>query len=411
MLKNKFKVIALLLVLILSLSIPIVRAENEVTSEDPESSITVEPTEDVENEQSNDAETEQNEDVENDETDQTGDEENTADEQVQSEDPENTMKKQDVYIVDDDVVIDYIVDGNLYVIANNVTINSQIGGDAFIIAQTINIDKDAYIYSNLFSISSDLNITGVIYDLYAMSKNINIDGYIYRDIRVATNDLNINGVVGRNAYVTANNINFESGEDEANGVINGNFNYTSSQEISIPDDSVNGEVNYSEQIVSESHSSISSYIMSLGGLIASVLIIWGLSLWLTPKFIKNASELIKTKPLKVYGFGLLTPIVSLLVISILFLLGLTAKIALILTGLLILAFALSTSIFIITINELICQKFKIEKNHIKIGTLILTALVFWIIALIPYIKILANLVVYLGGLGLLIINIIPSKKD
>ncbi len=397
MLKNKFKIITLFLVLILSLTIPVVRAENEVTSEDPESLSTVEQTEDVENTT----------------TEQTEDNAAETTEQTQNESPEDTMKKQDVYIVDNDVVIDYIIDGNLYVIANNVTINSQIGGDAFIMAKTINIEKDAYIYSNLFALTQNLTITGVIYDLYAAGDTVNINGYIYRDIRIAANNLNINGgVVGRNAYVGADNINFSTGENETTGVINGNLNYNSSKEISIPEGSVNGETNYSKSIEKENNTSpITSYIMSLGGLIATVLIIWLLLLRLLPKFIKNSLELLKTKPLKVYGFGILTPIVSILAILILLSIGITAKIALILTGVLILAFALSTSVFIITINELICEKYKIEKTNIKIGILILTSLAFWILALIPYVNILVNLAVYLGGLGIIINSLIPSKRD
>ena len=123
MLKNKITKITLVLLLALSLLVPIVRADDNEA----------EPISD--NSQEKAIETTQ------------GNE--TTSETTQSTD--NSMKKSDVYLTGDDVKVDYIVDGNLFILANTVTISSQIGGDAFICAKTINVEKEGYIYSNLFS--------------------------------------------------------------------------------------------------------------------------------------------------------------------------------------------------------------------------------------------------------------------
>ena len=76
---------------------------------------------------------------------------------------------------------------------------------------------------------------------------------IYRDIRVTTSTLNVNGVVGRNAYVNCSDINFAQPSSEQQettainqGVINGDLNYTSSKELSIPDGAVTGNKNFTE---------------------------------------------------------------------------------------------------------------------------------------------------------------------
>ena len=121
----------------------------------------------------------------------------TTSETTQSTD--NSMKKSDVYLTGDDVKVDYIVDGNLFILANTVTISSQIGGDAFICAKTINVEKEGYIYSNLFAAANEVNISGVVYDLYTTANTLNINGYVYRDIRTSSDTLNFSGVIGRNA--------------------------------------------------------------------------------------------------------------------------------------------------------------------------------------------------------------------
>ena len=86
--------------------------------------------------------------VENEVTDQQNQEEN--------------YKKSDVYLVGDDITIDYIVDGNLFVMANKVTINSQIGGDAFILAKEVVVDSEGYIFNNLFACAQSIDINGVV---------------------------------------------------------------------------------------------------------------------------------------------------------------------------------------------------------------------------------------------------------
>ena len=119
--------------------------------------------------------------VENEVTDQQNQEEN--------------YKKSDVYLVGDDITIDYIVDGNLFVMANKVTINSQIGGDAFILAKEVVVDSEGYIFNNLFACAQSIDIKGVVYDAYTCAENLSISGgYVYRDLKSVSKNININGI-------------------------------------------------------------------------------------------------------------------------------------------------------------------------------------------------------------------------
>lgn len=403
MLKNKSKIITLLIVIILALMIPTVRAENEEQA--------IQAVQDVENEAILA--------TENEEIEQTSEEAEVTNSQTVTENSDNdTFKKSDVYLTGDDVTIDYIVDGNLFVFADTVTINSQIGGDAFICAKTINIENNGYIFSNLFAIAQNINISGVVYDLYTCSNELNINGYIYRDIRSSTNTLNINGTIGRNAYVTANNINFaNNSEDEATltlkGIINGDFNYTSPKEISIPEGAVSGTTNFAkaEENQSSNDTSIQSYFLSLGEFLATVAILWLLCLWLAPKFLKNTNNSISKKLLPSIGFGILTPIIIVVLSVILLLLGITSKIAVLSIGLLFLLLAVGSSIFVISINNIICDKLKVQKNVGTFGMLLISAAILWLITLIPYVGSIVNLIASIVGLGIIVINIISNKKN
>ena len=384
MLKNKLKIIALFMVIILMLMVPVVMAEdNEADGQTAEQQAVVE-----------------------------GAEEQATQTAVTQE----NYKQGDVYLTGDEVTIDYIVDGNLFVFANTVNINSQIGGDAFIVANNIFVNEGGYIFSNLFALSSNITINGVVYDLYACSNSsININGYIYRDVRVITNDFTLSGTIGRNAYLNVNKINIStaSTDEEGNtltsqGSIYGDLNYTAKQELSIPEGIVTGDTNYTQ---ATSTLSIQSYILSIGRFLATTIIIWLLCLWLTPKFLDRTGYILSKKLPSSIGFGILTPIVLIIASVILLLLEITSTIG----GLgLVLLFAvciISSVIFVIAINNLICQRLKIEKTIGKLGLLIITAAIIWLLALIPVVGGVISIIATLLGLGILINGILLSRKN
>ena len=280
MLKNKFKIITLIMLVVLFFMTPFVNAED---NEAPGGAVTTSNEEQANVESTNQPATAQ-----------------------------NNYKDGDVYLTGNEVTIDYIVDGNVIVFANTVNINSQIGGDALIFARTVNINNGGYIFSNLFTIASNLNVNGVVYDLYASAPNINISGYVYRDARTTSDNFKLSGVIGRNAYITTDNISFETNTNEESqvtqhGTIAGNLNYTSKSEISIPEGSVNGTVNYTE--AKTNSPTIGNYLLALGRFLVTVIIIWLLCLWITPKFLSRTDLVLTKKFPSTIGLGILTPIV------------------------------------------------------------------------------------------------------
>ena len=343
---------------------------------------------------------------------------NTSENQVTSTEEESNFKQCDVYLTGNDITIDYIIDGNLFVFADTVTINSQIGGDAFIFANTVTVGEQGYVFSNLFTIANTVNIKGVVYDLYTLSNTVNITGYVYRDIKVSTDTLNIYGTVGRNAFVNCNNMNFtQDGTNEteetttlsSQGMINGNLEYSSKSEITIPDGTVTGEVKYN-QIKTTNTKAIQTYLISLGTIIATAILIWLICLWLAPKFVKKSNLIDKKSILPEIGLGIITPIILVLVSFVLILLSITSSFGLLLLATSFILVGLSTSIFISAINNLVCNKLKIQKTIGNFGMLIVTAAVLWLIGLIPVVGSIVGIIAVLIGLGILVYYLIKKEK-
>ena len=356
MLKNKTKIIAFLLILILAITSSFVYADNE-TSKD-------------------------------------------------------SYKNSDVYLMGDNVTIDYVVDGNLFVMADTVTINSKIGGDAFIMAKTINVGDQAYIFSNLFAMADSIDIKGVVYDVYALSQNFTIsNGYIYRDAKLCCNTININGTIGRNAFVSCSNINFNTDENDK-GIIYGDLTYSTPSELSFDKNIVNGNVTYKAPKVSPEKSVreiVASYISDLGAFLAFVIIIWLVCLWLAPKFLNDTNKFVGKKTLNVLGTGLLTLIAVPIACIILLLLQLTAGISLLTVAIYILALIVAKSIFTIVANNYLCSKLNINKNTGIFGMLIVSGVIVWVISELPYVGGIVSFIISVLGLGVLVSAILPKK--
>lgn len=394
MLKNKLKIIVLLTIIILSLTLPIVRAENETTDNVVAPNVTT-TSENTPNEV---------------ETVPNNTEVDTNNNTVATPSEEN-FKRNDVYLMGDDVTIDYIVDGNLFVLANHVTINSQIGGDAFICSNSVTIGDQGYIFSNLFTFSKNVIVNGVVYDLYSASENTTINGYVYRDVHIGSNVANILGTIGRNARIDCNTLNFTKEENGTSiqGKINGNLSYTASNEASIPEGSVTGETNFKQLTYEEN--SIQNRILQLGTFVVTVIGVWLFILWLAPKFLKNnVSYLTTKKVLPAIGLGILVPILSIVLAIIFLLLGITSTLSILIFFALFILAAISTSIFMITVNNVICNKLKIEKTITTFGMLIALSIVFWLIGLIPYLGSILGIIVMILGLGIIFSNLILKPK-
>ena len=375
MLKKKIKIISFIVLLLISLFTPIVNAENETTQNEAE----VVPI------------------SENQET--------------------RTIKEGDEYLFEDTVTVDTPVDGNLFIMANTVTINSQIGGDAFIFANTIHIEENGYILNNLFACANTINLKGVACNIYSIGNTLTIDGFVYRDVKSICNTLNINSMIGRDVFVDCSSINFKEKPNTENtpsitsyGTIQGDLTYFSDEEISIPEDSVSGETHFTAL---KNHTvNISTYMYSLGAVLVSAIVLWLVSLWISPKLLHNTTTALTwRKALQIIGLGILVPIIIALLSVIILLIPITSQFTILLLCILAILFFISTSVTLININAIICNKLKITQNLHKLGFLIVTAIIFWLLTLIPYVGTIISLLAIIWGIGTVSYSILIKEKS
>ena len=339
-----------------------------------------------------------------------------------TEEIDENMKNSDVYIAEDNVTIDYTVVGNAFIVANNVTISAPIGGDAFIVANNINIDANGYVYSNLFACSDTLVINGIVYDVYAACNNITIaeNGYVYRDLHSVSSNIDIFGTVGRNAFIGCDKISLSTGNatsgyntenlGDLNGVIYGNLEYSSSDEITVPEGSVNGEVKFNKMTI-DNKSNITDIILSIIASIVFTVVIWLILNWLAPNYIEKAKELLTTKIGSVILFGLLGLILLPIISLILIFTPVTSGLSFLLLGIYMILIALSTSIFVITLSRLVADKLNLSNKWLKLAIVAAGALVIYLLKLIPYVGGIVSLVCIVLGLGVLVKGFLPNKKQ
>ena len=339
-----------------------------------------------------------------------------------TEEPYKTEEK-DVVITDNDVVIDYNVEGNLVVFAKNVTVKEgkEIRGDAVIFADTVTFEPNSYVLSNLVVASNTLNLKGTTYTLYAAVNNVNVEGYVYRDMKVcAAGKVSILGTVGRDADILGtSNITFKSSEedDSTKGLIAGKLTYYSQNEANSDfGDSVDKEkVTHIALAPISTNRSASDYIWSFLYTLVNYLVVLAIIAIvfkkLTPKFVETAERTFKEKKYLniLLGLGLLI-LAPILIFALLFTV-VGANLALLAFVLYLLLIYLATPISLIGLTGFLANKLDVKTTGKKILVLLGLATVLKLIKLIPYLGSIISILVGLTGLGIIVAHIIEVFRS
>jgi len=217
-----------------------------------------------------------------------------------STEKEPDIYKGDLYIFEDNVIMDKLVDGNVYIIGKNVNITGQIAGNLFVVADKLTIGDNTssssyngYVFYNIYALANKAILYSSCYDLYISGKDITIEDsfYLYRDLKIGAKTANIYANIGRNVDAKAKNLNIKK-DDSSYATIYGNLNYFSNNEISneITSQCVLGKINYSKDTSNSNLPSIIqktlivSFVFSLLILTLVLTIIFKLVLSIIRKF-------------------------------------------------------------------------------------------------------------------------------
>ena len=325
----------------------------------------------------------------------------------------------DLYLFDNDIVMDKYVDGNVFLCGNNVKISGTVNGNLFVFADTVTFDNSLVRYS-IFACANSVYYNGGCgnsnsYDygnLYVMANNFESTYYSYvtGDIKSMASKVTLKSAVGRDVDLICNTLNIGEGEDIP--IIYGNLRYTANNEITIPDGLIvgGGSANYTK--LGTTTYSITSILIGFATCIVTVLALYTILRKSSPKFTEKISnqKFSITKLLKAFAIG----IASIVVISILIILLAGTVIGVRLSAILALLFVILCIIAVPTLTISITSKLKhilkLEKASVFYLVLSLVSIILYGITLIPYAGIILGFVINVTSIGLIINIYLPHKE-
>jgi len=319
----------------------------------------------------------------------------------------------DYFQVGTSIDVNEIIDGNAFLIGTDVKISGQINGDLYVMASnSLEIAKGSAIYGNVYAVSSNIKLEGIVYSLYAVAENFNCeyDGMAALDLKVIANNISFAGYIERHVYFAAS----DSLTFTKDACILGNLNYSANPEnVSIDEEArINGETFASDFAISTPNTNVIanitiSFISTLTFLLITLLAL----LLVKPNTISNASNYLTTNPLKALGIGILAFIVIPILAIIFFMIKTCSIIALVILAIYFILLALSTVIVTISLAKYLDSK--IEKTHSEnsiLAYVLIVGVALWLLAKIPFLGGLITIITCILGLGTIVVSILPNKK-
>ena len=319
----------------------------------------------------------------------------------------------DLYLMDSEVTMDKLVDGNVYIFGSNVTISGQVNGNLFVFGNNVKFTSDSMVVYSVYVVANTVEIAGEITDLYVACSTCNVskDAFIYRDFRSFSDTINFSGNVRRNAHIFAQTLNIS---DATDSFIYGDLNYYTPQEVSIPQTLVQGNVTHhtiSNDTDSENKMTLSDYIVSFCTYLLTTLLLYLFFARVTPKFIENSSNYASSKALLALGIGFLSLIGIPLLVLILFMISIGSTLGFILLALYIALLLMASPIVSISISRKIIEVRKVDNKYMNIFVVACVSSLVWIIKNIPFIGGIANFIILLVGLGIITVSAFAKKNE
>lgn len=303
----------------------------------------------------------------------------------------------DVYCVGNKIIIDAIIDGDLICAGNDMIIGGSVNGDIRIAGNRVEIvasvGQNATVFANTIVTQADSEIEG---DLTIAAKNVQIGGLVGRDVSVRANDVKLLGDIGRNVQSYHSTFTFDG-----DGTIGGNFKYASPNKVYIPKGAVSGEV---QQETIEPSTKYSNSLTSTVFIASFIYIAWFISLliaalgiaFLFPKSLEDSVYYATKQPLITLFAGLLTVVVTPVVLLFLLLSIIGIPLGLIIGFMFGTALLLSTPFVAHLLGSLLLP----ARSH-PVKALAGAAILLLLFA-IPFINIFAVMVVVILGTGMVV---------
>lgn len=345
-------------------------------------------------------------------TNEVADNENNSVSENAEDTDDVTYIESDLFLFDTNIEISNYIDGNVAIYGGNVTVNGEIQGDLIVIANSLIISEDAKINGNLLAYASELTISGTVSGVYAASSDFVLEetGTVLRNLDLMSTEISLYGKVNRDANLYTSNINFS--EDVDDYIIGGTLNYWAYSEITIPEGIVNGQTFFNAIETSSTEDLIANEASKIfTGLCLSFAIIM-LSIWISPEFRNRIGVMVKNHSIKSFLIGLFITFVIIVgsIFLLLFTAGFGSTIAVLAIALFIITYAISGTVFAMSISSVITNKLNMETKTAFVLFALLIVLIISLLKYIPYVGLVISMLTSLVGIGLLGMNFYQRKK-
>lgn len=290
-----------------------------------------------------------------------------------------------------------IINGNVYLLGNNISLlNVTINGDVFICANNVKMDELVKINGNLYICAANVKIDGKISrGLYAVVKDITFEENfeIEYDSNICAERIVVSGSFDRNLNAVV-----EKFEIKENTTILRNLNYTSNNEANISENVNINNVNF-EKYVEEKETVLDvivKYVIRFMRFFIVTMILFIIIMKFFPRFLEKSNKIFNVSS---FGIGILAIILIPILIVCLLFINFTTLLAVILSLILVLVLLMANGIAVIAFSSYVASKTK----KIKLPLLVpLNIVLAWILFKIPFIGGMIFFIMMATGLGMVI---------
>ena len=307
--------------------------------------------------------------------------------------------KGDLYCAGQSVTITGTVDGDIICAGQSVEISGKAGGSMRLAGQLVRLRGESGGSVSVFAQSLETeNTTKIGKDLNGAVTTARLAGNYGRDITLSAEEAVVVGTVARDVEGAYSTLRIANGSR-----VSGNVSYSSPQD-GVIEGSVEGKVSRTPITRQGQSGAVAGTILTMLGIIASGLILVLFIALVMPRRMDDAMTLARKKPGRVALWGLGAFAVLPLVTLVLMLSGVGISVAIML-GATWMLFAIFGGVFVAyLVGTVLFKKVKSIPLRALLGGLIVT-----IVYLIPFINILAFMVVMITGTGIILTYLESSK--
>lgn len=300
---------------------------------------------------------------------------------------------------------DETVNGNMYLCANSVYIENEIiNGDLFVSASTVKIDENTIINGNVYIVALNVRIDATITrGIYVCAKDIVFDenSSIKYDANIFAEHLVIKGDFERSVNTFVDTL-----EIEGTTNISETLNYVSEKEAKINDKAVIKNVNFDKQVIERETAleTVLEYVLNFTKYFVLTFVVFIFMMKLLPNFIENSK---KCLGISSFGLGILSIILMPIIFILMILMRFTASLAVVGIVILIALLLLSMAITNISIGSAISNKYQKLKLPISVA---LVTILSWFIYQIPFFGGIVAFIMVATGFGIVLKYLFIKSK-